>query len=205
MKTMIVILAVAASLSAEDHHRKFFSQAPAWEFEGGNHHYQQMALLVPVYEKWDFEGNMYRAEGNRVGFIGTSRSVHVGKHLRLHPGVGVLFGVEEPTGVALKLRSFWESKLFVSEGSFIQGLRPSVEHHRDQFAEAHLSLKIPVWQHRHIELGPTGEDIAYKEGKERLAGGRVMIPLGKHLGFTAKVMTHNTFRLGVVWFPSHEK
>lgn len=205
MKQFLTCLLAMLCIMAEEPHRKLFSQAPSAELEGGNHSYQQSALMVPIYGKWDLEGNMYRAEGNHIGFIGSSYSFHVGKHLRIHPGAGILFGIEEPSGPALKLRTFWESKYVASEGSLIQGMRPSIEHHRDLFAEGHISLKIKAWQERHIEIGPTAEDIAYKEGKEKLFGGRLMIPAGKHFGFTFKTMTHNTVRVGVVWFPFHHE
>ncbi len=204
MKAFALILAVSAvTLAGEELPKKWFGQ-PTLEFEAGNHGYTEGNFLLPIYPRWDFEGNTYRVEENLVGFGGFSHSIHIGKHFRLHPGVGVLFGFGEPTGGGLKLRSFLKTERWVSEASVIKGLRPSVEDHRDLFAEGHFSVRIPAWSDRSVELGVTGEDISYREGKEKLIGGRLLIPAGRHFGFTAKVMSHNTFRFGVLWLPSKE-
>ena len=141
-----------------------------------------------------------------MGFAGASQSFHLGKYFRLHPGAGVLFGKEEPTGAALKLRCFFETEHLVGECSVIQALRSSAENHRDQFTEGHFSWRMPAWQHRKMEFGLALEHIARREEiKENLLGFRFMVPIGSHLGFTAKVMSHNTYRVGMVWLPSHHK
>jgi hypothetical protein len=225
----VLVLFITALLHAEEHgapKQGFFSQRPTVEMEGGNHGYHQITTMVPVWNKIDVEGNVYRAGGGEalspaehghealgnhskihddVGFVGASYSLGLGKHLQFHPGIGVLFGAHEPAGAALKGRLFANTKYAVSEVSAIKGLRSSVPHHRDLFAEGHVSAKVPVWGHRHAELGVTGENFSHLEERERVGGLRAMVPIPgtKHFNITAKVMSQNTFRVGIAILP-HE-
>lgn len=148
--------------------------------------FRSVSYVQPLFSHLHFEGHFFNVEEARVGQLGASWEFHLGKHVVLSPGFGLIFGERQTTAPSFTLRWEVEKDWFVAGGLLVQAFRkqedlpPELEAEKGTFSTIsdgnHLSVR---W--KRLEIGPSWERIHYREGNEWKRGCRSSFRVFKHV------------------------
>ena len=192
---------------------------PELEFAASDE-FRAGTYIQPLWRGLHLEGHYFGVSGADIGIAGGSWEFGLGPHVKLAPGMGVLFGSPALTSPALTLRVVVEKGWFVAAANFIQSLResefPAEEHgeaaqHSEEAEHAgeakvryaHLSdgnhVSVRWWR---LETGFSWEHIAARTEDEWKEGARVALKLHRHVSLLLYVLAPKTeFRGGILVHP----
>jgi len=172
--------------------------------------FRSFSYLQPLTRGLNFEGHYFDVEKVSVGIVSGSWTFHLGKSVKLSPGLGVYFGEGQSTSPAFSFRWEIERGPIVSQGLFIQALRQS-KRNPDRESEQEEHLAYPnIWdgnhvsyRYRRLDIGPSWERIHSREGNEWKGGGRVAFRIFRNVSAVMFVMAPETeVRGGIVIHPA---
>ncbi len=222
MLLLAIALGCGSALSAQEVEQPGAQRAEPEEHEEGPPRFEAELVASTIFQgarlavrsssPLTFESHFFGVETNEIGMVGLAWTfVHGG--WRVVPGVAWAFGSENRPAPVVTLRWSYEHERWLSQGLWVQSLRPYVpDHVEDHFEEhqgggeavvrhagildgAHASAVVGPW-----ELGALVEHIRYREEREWKGGARVAWRAGHGLKIVGQALGPGAeVRGGLMW------